>query len=80
MEITVNAKLLSAESKPYEFAGNKGTSHKIRLSVEGEIFVCKSTPEQVTALLQSVGEEGKAVLSFQSRKENLSLTLVSFEV
>lgn len=79
MQIETKAKLLSAESKPYEFSGNKGVSHKIRLSVDGEIYVCKSTETQVSALREKVGENGDVVLKVNSRKETLSLELVSFE-
>lgn len=79
MKIETHAKLLSAESKPYEFSGNKGVSHKIRLSIEDEIYVCKSTETQVSSLREKVGEEGEAVVKVVSRKETLSLELVSFE-
>jgi len=79
MQIETKGKILSAESKPYEFAGNKGVSHKIRLSVDGEIYVCKSSEQQVSSLKDHVGEEGDLVIKVNSRKENLSLELVSFE-
>jgi len=79
MEINVNAKLLTAESNAYSFEGNVGTSHKIRLSVEGEIYVCKSTAEQVARYKAFEGKDGEAVIKVNSRKENLSLELLSFE-
>jgi len=79
MEIETQAKLLSAESKPYNIEGNTGTSHKLRLNVNGEIYVCKSTDEQVKSLQKEVGSEGRAVIKVNSRKENMSLELVSFE-
>jgi len=79
MQITTDAKLLTAEGKPYNVEGNSGTSYKIRLNVEGEIYVCKSTAEQVAAMQEFVGKDGEAVIKLISRKENLSLQLVSFE-
>lgn len=79
MQIEAKAKMLSAESKPYDFGGNKGVSHRIRLSVEGEIYVCKSNESQVASMKDHVGEDGEAVLKVVSRKEALSLELVSFE-
>lgn len=79
MEITTQAKLLTAESRPYNVDGNTGTSHKIRLNIEGEIYVCKSTAEQVQALQSHIGNEGTAVLKVLSRREQMSLQLVSFE-
>lgn len=78
IKVTVDAKLLSAESKPYDFNGNSGTSHKVRLSVEGEIYVCKSTAEQVSSLQSKVGVDGEAVILFDSRKETLTAKLESF--
>lgn len=79
MEIKLEAILLTAESKAYEFSGNKGVSHKIRLSIKGEIYSCKSTEDQVKSLARKVGESGDAVVKIVSRKEALSLELVSFE-
>jgi len=80
MEIKTQALLLTAESKPYDFNGNSGVSHRIRLNVNGEIFVIKSTEKQVREVSPNVGEEGTAVIKVNSRKENLSLELVSFEI
>lgn len=79
MQFETKALLLSAESKPYEIDGNKGVSHKIRLSVEGEIYVCKSTESQVQELQSKVKTSGDAVIEVVSRKENMTLKLVSFE-
>jgi len=79
MEFSVKALLLTAESKPYNFEGNVGTSHRIRFAIKGEIFVCKSTGEQVSAHKQFEGKEGVAVLKLVSRKEAMALELVSFE-
>jgi len=75
MEIKTNAKVLSAESKPYDFGGNKGVSHRIRLSIDGEIYVCKSNESQVNSLKEYVGEDHAVVLKLLSRKEALSLEL-----
>jgi alpha-L-fucosidase len=77
--IKVQAKLLSAESKPYSVDGNTGTSHKLRFNVDGEIFVFKSDEDQVKELVDSVGTEGDLTFSIVSRKENMSLKCVSFE-
>jgi len=79
MEINTQAKILSAESKPYSFGGNEGVSHRIRLNVDGEIYVCKSTESQVKEIKDKVGAEGMARIKVLSRKETLSLELVSFE-
>jgi len=78
LKIKTDAKILSAESKPYDFNGNVGTSHKIRLSIDGEIYVAKSTAEQVKAVAPNIGDVVEATLLFDSRKENLSLA-VDFE-
>jgi len=79
MEITAQAKLLTAESKPYSFGGNEGVSHRIRLSVDGEIYVCKSSADDVATMKRYEGVEGEAVFKVTSRKENLGLELVSFK-
>jgi len=79
MEIIQEAILLTAESKPYDFNGNAGTSHKIRLNIGGEIYVCKSSAEQISALQKFEGRTGDATVKVNSRKENLSLELVSFD-
>lgn len=79
MKIDTKATILTAESKPYNVEGNEGISHRIRVNVAGEIYPIKSTKEQVTELSERIGEEGEAVIKVNSRKENLSLELVSFE-
>lgn len=79
MDITIKAKLLTAESNQYKFDGKEGVSHKVRLLVNGEIFSLKSDSEQVAGLKDLKGLEGEAVLRFESRKENLTAKLVSFE-
>lgn len=78
MKFQENVVLLTAKSVPYDFAGNSGVSHRIRLSINNEIFVCKSTPEQVIAMKPFEGKEGDAILVFSSPKESISLTLESF--
>jgi len=79
MKIETVAVLLTAESKPYDFNGNSGVSHKVRLNVDGEIYVCKSNEAQVQSLSSlAKGTGGKAVFVVESRKENLSLSLESF--
>lgn len=80
MQIKTKAKILTAESKPYDVEGNTGVSHKIRLNVDGEIYVCKSTPEQIEKVSPHVGADGEATIKVNSRKENMSLELVSFDV
>jgi len=78
MKFEETAKLLTAEAKPYSMNGNEGTSYKVRLNIEGEIFSCKSDAEQVASLKALEGSDGKAVIEITSRKENLALRLVSF--
>jgi hypothetical protein len=78
--IEVKAVLLTAESNPYKIDGNEGVSHKIRLSIGGEIYSCKSTADQVASLKQYEKQEGEAVIDVVSRKEAMSLKLVSFTV
>lgn len=77
MKIETQAKFLTAESKPYSMDGNNGVSHRIRLNVDGEIYVCKSSADQVQQVQQYLGEEKDVVLKVNSRKENMSLELVS---
>ena len=78
MEIKTEATLLTAESKPFDFDGRSGVSHRIRLNVGGEIYVCKSDESQVLSLKQHIGRNGNAVVKVNSRKEALSLELKSF--
>jgi len=77
MKLVTKAKVLTAEAKPYNVDGNQGVSYKIRLNVEGEIFVCKSDEAQVSEFKARIGEEGKAEIEVVSHKENMSLRLVS---
>jgi len=77
MLIKTKALVLTAESKPYEFGGNEGVSHKIRLNVEGEIYVCKSNAEQVAEVAKLQGKTVNVEIKVNSRKENMSLELLS---
>jgi len=79
MNYEVDATLLTAESKDYKFDGKEGVSHKVRLLIAGEIFKCNSNANQVAVLKPSEGKTGIAVVKLESRKEVLSLSLVSFE-
>jgi len=79
MKNSEKATVLSAESKAYDFNGNKGVSHKIRINILGEIYCVKSTEEQVNEFKQYVGEEGTCVVAFSSPKEVLKMSLVSFK-
>lgn len=78
IQVNGEAKVLTAESKPYSFNGNSGTSHKVRLLVDGEIYVVTSSEAQVESLKPYVDKDIKVRLAFQSRKERLSLTLEDF--
>jgi len=80
MQFEENAKLLTAESKTYSFNGNEGVSHRVRLNINGEIFVAKSTEEQVRNLAPLVGKDGVAVVKLSSPKEALKLECLSFVV
>jgi len=77
MDIKTKGIILSAESKPYDFDGNKGTSHNIRVSVAGEIYTCKSNSEQVSLIAPFKGQTLELVIRVNSRKERMSLELVS---
>jgi len=74
----IECRILSAESKPYDFEGNAGVSHKIRISVAGEIIVCNSTEEQVRDYKEFVGKEGTAVIELVTRKETVKFKLLDF--
>lgn len=78
MEFEEKAVLLTAESKPYDFNGNTGVSHKIRLMIGGEIFEMKSSPEQVSELANDLKKSGLAKLKISSPKEKLKMELVGF--
>lgn len=81
MEIQTKATFLTAESKPYKMEGNEGVSHRVRLAVDSEIYVFKSTEDQVRKLNENFkkGDVGDLSARVNSKKENLSLEIVSFE-
>lgn len=79
MKFEEKAILLTAESKPYDFNGNSGVSHSIRLNINGEIYPCKSNEAQVKELKKFEGTEGTAIIEVVSRKEAITLRLSSFE-
>jgi len=68
-ESQIEAIVLSAESKPYDFNGNSGVSHKVRLSVSGEVIVCNSDEAQVKELQEYLGQTISVVVKVQTRKE-----------
>lgn len=79
IQVKEKAILLSAESKPYDFNGNSGVSHKVRVSIGGEIYNCNSNEKQVLELKDSVSREGEVTIEFRTRKEALSAVVVDFE-
>lgn len=78
MQFEEKAQLISAESKPFDFNGNKGTSHKLRFNIGGEIFVCRSSEEQISQLKSLEGESGNGVFKLSSPKESLKLECEKF--
>lgn len=79
MDISTKAIVLSAVSKEYKFDGKEGISHKVRIAVNGEIYVCNSNEEQVKALAPFVTKTVSVDLKVVSPKENLGLKIVSFK-
>ena len=77
--IKEKAKVLSSDSTPYDFKGNEGVSHRVRLMVDGEIYAIKSSDKQVEAVKQFVGKDVTVVLNVTSPKELLKMVLVSVE-
>lgn len=74
-------KILTADSRSYDFVDKEGqrrngTSHVVRVNVEGEIYPIKTTEEQVKALQPAVGKEVDVVIEAVSPKERTSLKLV----
>jgi len=80
MKVETEGKILSADSKPYDFDGRKGVSHRVRVLIEGDIYSLKATPELVKDLAEKVDEEGRLTVKFSSRKETLSAELIDFEL
>jgi len=83
IKYTGEARLLSAESKPYDFMKEderlQGTSHRIRLNIGGEIYAFKSTAEVVEKAKALVGEDVEVEVEVVSPKEVLGIKLVSLE-
>lgn len=79
MDINIKALVLSAVSKDYKFDGKEGVSHKVRLMVNGEIYICNSNEEQVKSLSSYVNKEVGVFLKVVSPRENLGLKIVSFK-
>lgn len=80
MEIKTQGMILTAVSKAYNMHGNEGVSHRVRVLVGGDIYVCKSNADEVLALQPSQGLTGSIVLKLRSPKEVLALEFVSFQV
>jgi len=80
MQNEEEAKILSAENKPYDFDGNTGVSHTIRLAINDEIFLVKTTEAQVAEFMPLVGKRGTVVVEFISPKEILKMKILSFKV
>lgn len=79
MLIQEEALILSAESREYSFQGRTGTSNKVRVSINGEIYPLKATKELVSELKQYVGKNLSIEFYLGSRREDIFLTLKSFE-
>lgn len=71
--------VLTVESRPYDFNGLKGVSHKVRLSILGEVYAIKVSESQVQELKPLEGDEISVVLKFSSPKERLVCNLESFK-
>jgi len=80
MKIEEKAMLVTADSKPYEFEGRKGVSHKARFNIRGEIYRVKATEAQILALQGHFGEQGEVTLKVTSVREQLGCELVDFSV
>jgi len=79
IQIREEAMLLTAKSKAYDMDGNKGTSHRVRVLIGGDIFPLKATAEQVEHYVELENEKGEVVIALTSVKENPVFTFVSFE-
>lgn len=80
IKIEIQGKLLTATSKPYDFNGMSGVSSKLRIMIDGEIYVVKTTSDTVKELTEFCGQDLAFGLVFTSRKEMLGLELDSWEV
>ena len=77
MQNEEKAKVLSADNSPYDFNGNSGISHRIRLNIAGEVYAVKTSETQVNEFQKYVGKDVKVVLEFTSPKENLKMSILS---
>jgi len=73
----VEIRLLSAISKPYSFDGKSGTSHRLRFLAGSDVFVAKSSPEQVESVQKLVGTDCKARVKFSSVQDRIDVTVLS---
>lgn len=80
MKVVTKAKVLSAESKPWDMNGMKGTSHKVRFLIDTEIFPCKTTEQLVQQFSTMTGKDVTVELDFTSVKEDPGVTLVGLKV
>lgn len=79
MKFEAEGKILTVESKAYDFDGNKGTSHKIRVNIDGEIYVAKSSQEQCDEFKKFEGADGDFTFKLSSPKERLVFSIVTFD-
>jgi len=82
MKITTEARLISAESKPWEIEGRSGVSHKVRVLVDTDVFVLKATEQDVARCNEYIEEEntsGELTIDLVSSKEVTQTKFVSFE-
>jgi len=84
MQVEINGRLLTADSRPYDFLNDNqeritGTSHILRINIEGEIYAFKSTEEQVKELKTLEGKDITAKLVFASPKERMKVTVTEVE-
>jgi len=75
----VTGQILSAESKPYSFAGNEGTSHKIRVLVDGTIYQANSNQEQVKYAQKFLKQDVLVKFVLTAPKENIKLEIDTIE-
>jgi len=79
MKFEEKATVLTAESKPYEFNGNSGVSHRVRLLIGTEIFAIKSTEKQVLEAKNYVGKDVTVELLITSPRESVKVDLLKIE-
>jgi len=76
MLVKTKAKVLSAESKPYDMDGNKGVSHKVRFFIEDSIYPAKTDEATVLRFKNLVGKDVTVELNFTSVRENPAVALI----